>query len=41
MMMIVDNYVVDNIICSNNSDKTTSCLSAVLFLVCCSARSAT
>ena len=39
---IVDNYVVDNIIIdSNNGDKTTSGLSALLFLVCCPARSAT
>jgi len=39
---IVDNYAVDNIIIhSNNGDKTTSGLSAVMFLVCCSARSAT
>jgi len=39
---IVDIYAVDNIIInSNNGDKTTSGLSAVLFLVCSSARSAT
>ena len=39
---IVDNYAVDNIIIhSNNGDKTTSGISAVLFLDCCSARSAT
>ena len=38
---IVD-YAVDNLIIhSNNGDKTSSGLSAVLFLVCCSARSAT
>ena len=38
----VDNYAVDNIIIhSNNGDKTTSGLSAVSFMVCCSARSAT
>ena len=42
LAQIVDNYAVDNIIInSNNGDKTTSGLSAVVFLVCSSARSAT